>query len=375
MSIQSMGNPSFTAVIDTLKANIMLCDADFEVTFVNQAMRKFLNSYQKECLEICKDADTILGKSLELFFIHHSICKEKLRTEIDLPHKITIMMGERIFSLTFSATSDVNNDYAGNCIEWRDITTLYHDLNHSAQLRSVLDGLSVPTLILGLDFKPSYLNPAMEQLIEKHEQHFKPSFSDSNSGSAINIDVLAAFNLPESLWRILEDPDQRAFSTMQKISDRYFEMNVTPIRNAGGKISGANIEWIDRTNLQEARIYSSVLFDLINHSSSNFIICDTDMNIAYANSRTETFLSSNENDVEGFLQKLKNEVKIFQSSITHLLIVKENTQHEDVAFTRVVSHGNQEVHINITPLRNEHGVHVGNGIEWRENVVPSVVAV
>lgn len=112
------------SAVDGAQANLMLCDADLNITYANPAVVEMLRNRQAELRAIWPglDVDNLVGQNIDQFHKRPEHQRRLLGDVSSLPANAEIKVGELEFSVNATAITDAEGHYMGNMVEWRDIT-------------------------------------------------------------------------------------------------------------------------------------------------------------------------------------------------------------------------------------------------------------
>jgi len=112
------------SAVDGAEANIMLCDADLNITYANPAVVNMLLRRQSELRKIFPtlDAQNLVGQNIDQFHKNPAHQRGLLKDVHRLPKKAEIEVGDLEFEVNATAILDHNGNYMGNMVQWSDIT-------------------------------------------------------------------------------------------------------------------------------------------------------------------------------------------------------------------------------------------------------------
>ncbi len=104
--------------------NMMLCDKDFNITYVNPAVKNMLMNRQHELREVFPgfDANNLIGQNIDQFHKNPAHQRHLLSDISKLPFKAEISVAGVEFSVNATAILDNEGNWMGNMVEWNDIT-------------------------------------------------------------------------------------------------------------------------------------------------------------------------------------------------------------------------------------------------------------
>ena len=107
------------SMMENAPFNVMLCDTDLVLQYMNPASRETLRSI--EHLLPCR-VDDIIGQSLDIFHKHPEHQRRLLADPANLPHKAVIGLGSEKLDLHVSAIRDKAGNYIGAMANWSVVT-------------------------------------------------------------------------------------------------------------------------------------------------------------------------------------------------------------------------------------------------------------
>ena len=110
--------------LDAVSAAVMIVDREFVVTHVNRATRELLARHRETFRGVWPgfEPEKIVGMCIDSFHRDPRHQRRMLADASRLPHRTDIAVGEVQFALTVSALLDEEGGYAGNILEWQDVT-------------------------------------------------------------------------------------------------------------------------------------------------------------------------------------------------------------------------------------------------------------
>ena len=112
-------------MVDKISPAIMMIDRDFMVTYVNEPTRQLLKTHEAAFRSIWPsfDADKIIGTCIDTFHKNPSHQRQLLADTSRLPMRTEITIGNLKIALLVNGVFDAKNNFVGNMLEWRDVTT------------------------------------------------------------------------------------------------------------------------------------------------------------------------------------------------------------------------------------------------------------
>ena len=112
------------SAIDGANTNLMICDSDLHITYVNPAVISMLSKRQDALRRVFPgfDVNNLVGKNIDMFHKNPAHQRALLSDMSRLPAKAEIKVADLEFEVNATAIVDHNGKYMGNMVEWRDIT-------------------------------------------------------------------------------------------------------------------------------------------------------------------------------------------------------------------------------------------------------------
>ncbi len=106
-------------MIENAPVNVMFCDTDCVVQYMNETSKKTLRTLEKY---LPVPVDRIVGSSIDVFHKNPGHQRRLLSDERNLPHRADIKIGPETLSLMVSAIHDARGNYVGPMLTWEVIT-------------------------------------------------------------------------------------------------------------------------------------------------------------------------------------------------------------------------------------------------------------
>ena len=112
------------SAINGAQTNLMLCDDDLNITYVNPAVVNMLAKRQSELRKTWPtlDAQNLIGSNIDQFHKNPAHQRGLLKDASRLPAKAEIKVGDLEFEVNATMIKGPKGEYMGNMVEWKDIT-------------------------------------------------------------------------------------------------------------------------------------------------------------------------------------------------------------------------------------------------------------
>jgi len=120
-------------------SNIMMCDADLNITYANPSVVKMMSARQGELRAIWPslDANNLVGQCIDQFHKNPAHQRALLSDPSRLPAKAEIQVGGVEFEVNATFVAGPNGEYMGNMVEWKDIT---EEKDAERQIQNLIEG-------------------------------------------------------------------------------------------------------------------------------------------------------------------------------------------------------------------------------------------
>lgn len=129
------------SAVNGAQANLMICDDELNITYVNPSVIEMLKDRQSELQEIWPglDVNNLIGQNIDQFHKRPEHQRRMLADVKNLPAKAEIKVGGLEFGLNATAILDKEGNYMGNMVEWQDIT---EEKNAERQIEKLIESAS-----------------------------------------------------------------------------------------------------------------------------------------------------------------------------------------------------------------------------------------
>lgn len=232
-SIFQGGNEIFE-MMDSMPINIMYCETDLIIKYINPNSYRTLKSIEK-LLPI--SADKIVGSKIDIFHKDPSHQQRILANPKNLPHKAKIKLGSEILNLDIHAIYKENN-YIGNLVTWNVITEMVQAENKNSQYASMINNTPINIILSDTDFNITYANPISLQTLHKIE-NLLPCKASEIIGKSIDI----FHKDPAHQRKILANPKNLPHKAKIKLGEETLDLLVTGVFDSENNYKGAMLTW------------------------------------------------------------------------------------------------------------------------------------
>ncbi len=126
------------SAIEGAESNMMMCDADLNITYANPAVVKMLAARERELRQVWPslDAHNLIGQNIDQFHRNPAHQRELLSDPSRLPFRAEITVGDIEFEVNATMIKGPDGEYMGNMVEWKDIT---EEKDAERQIQKLID--------------------------------------------------------------------------------------------------------------------------------------------------------------------------------------------------------------------------------------------
>src|SRR5581483_9562302 len=382
--------------LDVVQTNVMVADADLNVVYVNESIKKMLATAEAD---IKKDvpafnAATVVGTNIDTF--HKNPAYQRgLLARLNGTHTAKLVLGGRTFSLILSPINDDKGARLGYVVEWKDMTAElaaqareHQQAAEMARVKQGLDVVATNVMISDADLNIVYVNDSIREMLAAAEADIKKDVPAFNAATVVGTNI-DKFHKNPSYQRGLLAKLDRQHKTNLKIGGRTFSLILNPIVNDGKKI-GFVVEWKDLTAELEAaekerlrqieaeRVANENLRikNALDNVTANVMIANNDRQIVYYNNSLGEMLTKAESDLRKALPHFDAR-KLMGTSIDTF---HKNPAHQKGLLENLKSAYKTEIVVSgltfgliASPIVNDKGERIGTVVEWRNRTLEVAV--
>ena len=235
------------SLIDAMPFNVMYCDLNFIIRYMNQRSYDTLKQLRKH---LPVDLDRVVGSSIDLFHRNPDNIRRILSNERNLPHHAIIQLGTDKMELHVAAIKNAAGEYVGDMVTWELVTEKLKTENELARIMSMMENAPFNVMAADLDFRLVYLNPKSKQTLKQLEKYL-PVPVEKIVGQSIDI---FHKNL-DNQRRILSDERNLPHTAKIRLGPETLQLNVTAMIDRDKRYVGPMVTWeviTDKIALTEA---------------------------------------------------------------------------------------------------------------------------
>ena len=247
-------NLNIRSALDVATTNIMVADADFNISYLNESLGEMMKSNERTLREALPnfDAGRLLGTNMDVFHADPRHQRGLLET-LTNTFKSEITVNGLIFGLVATPILDVDGKRQGMVVEWEDRTAMRAqekiDANLAAEnsrVKSALDVATTNVMIADADYNIAYMNTALEGMMREAESELRKELPNFNAStlSGTNMDV---FHKNPAHQRAMMENLKATYETDLRVGTLHFKLIASPVFGADGERVGTVVEWGNET--------------------------------------------------------------------------------------------------------------------------------
>ena len=251
---QQIAEQAYRAVLDAATTNVMIANANLEIVYINESLRRMLLSCEDEIRADLPhfSVDEIIGKSIDDF--HKSPAHQRnMLKRLNAPHKARLKLGGNTFDLIVTPTRGPSGQLMGYGVEWADVTAklkseaeLQKALVDGLRIRSALEGATTNVMITNESFEIVFMNESVTEMLRRNEHSIRkqmPHFRvDTLIGTSID-----RFHKNASHQRQVLANLRGSHKVRLELGELVFSLTATTARDHKDGLVGFSVEWVDIT--------------------------------------------------------------------------------------------------------------------------------
>ena len=223
------------SMLENAPVNIMGCDLDRVVTYLNPASRETLKRLEKY---LPVTIEKMVGTKIDVFHKSPEHQARMLADRRNLPHRAIINVGPEKLDLLAAAIVDGNGNHTGTMITWDIVTKKLETENSMVKFAAMTELSPINTLLADVDFNLVYMNEASARTLRKIE-HLLPRPVDKLVGDKIDI----FHKDPGRIRKIVADSKNLPHRANIKLASETLNLLVSPVFDKDKKYLGPMVTW------------------------------------------------------------------------------------------------------------------------------------
>ena len=247
--------------LNCASTNVMMADADLNVIYMNDAVRKMFKEAEADLKQQLPhfDADDIFGHNIDMFHANPSH-QRKLLANLEGTFSSELQVGGRTFRIIANPVINEDSVHLGTVVEWADLTeqraaerqkaeSEAAERRHAAEnlrIRTALDNVSSCVMMADAENNIIYMNHKVAELFANSEAEIARSLPGFKASGLLGANIDRFHKRPEHQRHMVEklrDP----VKTEILLGGLTFGFTANPVLSKEGERLGTVVEWVDRT--------------------------------------------------------------------------------------------------------------------------------
>lgn len=259
--LADIGLTTKTAV-DNVSTNVMMADADFNIVYMNRAVREMFREAEQDLKEVLPhfDAENILGQNIDVF--HKNPAHQRgLLSRLEGTYQAEMEVGKRIFEVIANPVVNDEGMRLGTVVEWKDLTAVRAAERAEAaaraeaeqramenlRIRTALDNVSSCVMMADTDNNIIYMNHTVRDMFKRAESDLRNDLPNFDADKLLGANIDSFHKNPAHQQRLVQMLDKPLKSEI-RVGGRVFRFVANPVIDEEGTRLGTAVEWLDRTN-------------------------------------------------------------------------------------------------------------------------------
>lgn len=238
------------------------------------------------------------------------------------------------------------------------------------RLRSAIDGVLTPIMMVDRDFVVTYVNQATVTLLTEAADELKKAYPGFNVSKLVGSNIDDFHKHLEHQRKLLSDPANLPYSADIEVGSLKFHLNVTAQIDERGNYIGNTMEWHNVTDQRHKEREVARLQSAVDGAQTNLMLCDEELNITYANPAVISMLEARETELKTHFPNLNPRALVG----TNIDQFHKNPAHQRAILMNVtklpakaeIKVGDLQFQVNATAITDSQGNYMGNMVEWRD---------
>lgn len=313
-------------VMEKLPLNIMFCDLDLTLKYVNSNSVNTLRGLQH--LLPCK-LEEVVGKKIDIFHKDPEYQRKLLANDKNLPHKAIITFGDEKLDLNVNAVYGDNGDYIGAVVSWEVVTQKLKNLDTVAKYTSMIENAPVNFMLANKEGIVTYLNPSSKKTLGQIKQ-FLPIGIEQISGNSIDV----FHKNPEHQRRLIASDVNLPIKTKIKVGTETLGLLVTATYDSNKNYVGPMVTWEVLTLKEELTSTLEMASGQLSSSSEELIATADQLktNVLKTSNQTNLVAKSSENVTQAVvmvatnIQEMVSSIKEISQSATNAASISKKAK-------------------------------------------------
>jgi methyl-accepting chemotaxis protein len=346
------------AMMENAPINVMYCDKDLVIRYVNPASQKTLRELEQY---LPVSADEVIGSSVDIFHRDARVQRKILSNPAqNLPRRAIIDIGPEKADLLISPIKDAHGDYIGAMATWEVVTRKLQLEAEMARMSSMIENSPTNLMYADLDCVIRYVNPASVNTL-KGLENYLPCRVNEIVGKSIDI----FHKDPKKQRALLADPDRNLpLQTLINIGPEQAQLLVSSIRNKEGKPAGIMVTWSVITAKLRVEQEMARVNAMVENAPINMIFADSDFVIRYMNPASTRTLRSLQQHLPMAVDNIVgSSIDVFHQNPSFQRSLLSDPQR-NLPRTATIALGPEKLELTVCGINDSQGKNMGTMVAW-----------
>jgi methyl-accepting chemotaxis protein len=357
--IESLGASSesteFQGMTENSPINIMFCDKDLTITYMNPK--------SLETLALVEDhlpvpANRVVGSSIDIFHKNAAYQRRLLASPKNLPHRAIIQLGPERLDLLASAIYDRNGNWVGVMATWDIVTEKLHIEEKAARMQGVVENAPANIMYANLDGIIEYVNPRSQETLKSLEKVL-PVRPDAVQGQSYDI-----FHKNPSFQRkMLADDRKLPHRAQIKLGDQTLDLRVSATYDKNGQYTGPMLTWDVITEKLALETNMARAQSMVDNAPINIMMADRDLKLVSINKASQQTLTRLQRLLPKPVDQLLGEsIDIFHKNPAQQRALLSNDRN--LPHRAKIRLGDEHLDLNVSATYDKAGNYIGPMVTW-----------
>lgn len=352
---QTVGISEFTGMTENSPTNIIYCDLDYNITYVNPSSLATLEKLEQH---LPVPVNQILGSNIDIFHKNPSYQRGILSNPRNLPKRATIEVGPEKLDLLISAIYHKNGQMIGSMATWDIITKQLEVEESAAQKSSMIESAPTNIMYANLEGIITYMNPSSRSTLLKVEKYLPVKVDEIEGGS---YDVF--HKDPSHQKRLLANEKNLPYRTTIKVGPETLDLLVSATTDHNGEYSGPMVTWdlvTEQINLATSAAQKS---SMVESAPTNIMYANLEGQITYLNPASLSTLRTLESHLPVKADNIVGEsYDIFHKDPSHQR--RFLADPKNLPYRTNINVGDQVLDLLVSPTMDADGQYCGPMVTW-----------
>jgi methyl-accepting chemotaxis protein len=238
------------------------------------------------------------------------------------------------------------------------------------KLRTAFDSVTTNLMMCDNDLNITYANPAVVKMLAARQAELRAVWPGMDAHNLVGQNIDQFHRNPAHQRSLLADASRLPAKAEIQVGELEFEVNASYLTGPNGDYLGNIVEWKDLTDINRQKREVARLESAVQGSTSNIMMCDSDLNIVYANPSVVKMLASRQAELRAVWPSLDANnlvgqcIDQFHRNPAHQRSLLADASR--LPAKAEIQIGDVEFEVNATFVAGPNGEYMGNMVEWKD---------